>query len=241
MKKEAVILAGGFGTRLQSVVSDLPKPMARINNIPFLAYLLDLLKKNNYSKAVLAAGYKAEAIESYFGSSYRDINLIYSIEKEPLGTGGAISAAAGFIEADYFTVINGDTFFDVDLGRMEEKFLDQNSELMVALKPMENFERYGNVEINAERIIKFSEKSLCRKGLINGGTYLLSKEWLNKLTSAKKYSFEKDILEKIAVKGSIGYFISDGYFIDIGIPEDYGRAVKELPSMVYPPTPLKGG
>lgn len=241
MNKEAVILAGGFGTRLKSVISDLPKPMAKINNIPFLAYLLDLLKKYNYNKAVLAAGYKFEAIESYFGSSYRDINIIYSIEKEPLGTGGAISAAAGFINTDYFTILNGDTFFDVDLERMEEKFLNQNTGLMLALKPMENFERYGNVETSTEGIISFNEKSQCEKGLINGGTYFLSKEWLNKITSAKKYSFEKDILEKIAGKESIGYFISDGYFIDIGIPEDYERAVRELPLMVYPPSPLKGG
>jgi D-glycero-alpha-D-manno-heptose 1-phosphate guanylyltransferase len=103
---------------------------------------------------------------------------------------------------------------------------------MVSLKPMENFDRYGIVEINDERIISFNEKRHCGKGLINGGTYFLSKEWLNKTASGMKYSFEKDILEKIVSKESIGYYISDGYFIDIGIPEDYNRALKELPGLL---------
>ena len=237
MRRQAVILAGGFGTRLKSLVSDLPKPMALINNIPFLAYLLNLLQKYNFEKVVLAAGYKSEAIRLHFGSSYNNIELIYSVENEPLGTGGAISAATGFIDAEYFTVLNGDTFFDVDFKEMEEKFLNNNNGLMVALKPLENFERYGTVEINEARIISFNEKRYCRKGLINGGTYLLSKEWLNKKALAKKYSFEKDILETVIGIESIGYYISDGYFIDIGIPEDYERALNELPLMVYPPTP----
>jgi D-glycero-alpha-D-manno-heptose 1-phosphate guanylyltransferase len=232
MKREAVILAGGFGTRLKSVVSDLPKPMALINNIPFLAYLLDLLQKNDFEKVVLAAGYKFEAIESYFGSSYKNISLIYSIEKEPLGTGGAISAAAGLINTDYFAVLNGDTFFDVNFDIMEQKFLNHNTGLMVALKPMENFERYGTVEINAERITSFNEKRHCEKGLINGGIYIISKDWLGKRAPGKKYSFEKDVLEKVVGRESIGYYISNGYFIDIGIPEDYRRAAKELPDLI---------
>ena len=229
MKREAVILAGGLGTRLKSVISDLPKPMALINNIPFLTYLLDLLQKYDFGKVVLAAGYRSEAIESHFGSSYKNIKLIYSIEKEPLGTGGAISAAGRLIETHYFFVLNGDTFFDVDFEKIEKKLLKSSIGLMVALKPMENFERYGTVCINDERIVSFNEKRYCEKGLINGGTYLLSKEWLDKRAPGKKYSFEKDILEKIVDKESVGYYISDGYFIDIGVPEDYLKAGKELP------------
>jgi D-glycero-alpha-D-manno-heptose 1-phosphate guanylyltransferase len=233
MKKQAVILAGGFGTRLKSVVPDLPKPMALINEIPFLTYLLDLLQKHHFEKIVLAAGYKSEAIESHFGFSYKNINLIYSIESEPLGTGGAISAAGGLISTDYFFVLNGDTLFDINFERMEEKFLNHHNGLMVALKPMENFERYGTVGINDDRIVSFNEKRYCRKGLINGGTYLLSKEWLDKRAPGKKYSFEKDILEKVVDKESVGYYISDGYFIDIGVPEDYIKAGKELPDLLY--------
>jgi D-glycero-alpha-D-manno-heptose 1-phosphate guanylyltransferase len=232
MAREALILAGGFGTRLKSILTDLPKPMALLKNLPFLSYLLEQLNKYNFEKVILAVGYKYEVIEEYFGTSFKGIKLVYSIEKEPLGTGGAISEAAGLIESDNFFVLNGDTFFKVDFDRMEEKFLHSESGLMIALKPMENFERYGNVSIDHERIISFNEKEFCGKGLINGGTYLLSKEWLNKNASAIKYSFEKDILEKVVDNDNISYYISDEYFIDIGIPEDYLKASAELPDLV---------
>jgi D-glycero-alpha-D-manno-heptose 1-phosphate guanylyltransferase len=231
MKREAVILAGGLGTRLRSMVSDVPKSMALIKDLPFLTYLLEQLQRHNFEKIILAAGYKYEAIESYFGDSYKNIKLIYSIEKEPLGTGGAISETAGLIESDYFTVLNGDTFFEVDFSRMEEKFRKSNPEVMVALKPMVNFERYGAVITGNNKIISFNEKKLCESGLINGGIYMMKKDWLNKVAPGKVYSLEKEVLEKLAGKENITYYISDGYFIDIGVPEDYLRASQELPSL----------
>jgi D-glycero-alpha-D-manno-heptose 1-phosphate guanylyltransferase len=229
MSKEAVILAGGFGTRLQSVVTDVPKPMAKISNLPFLSYLLEQLFKYNFEKVVLAVGYRYEVIESYFGNSYKNIRLEYSIEKEPLGTGGAIAAAAGKIKTEYFFVLNGDTFFEVDLNGMEEKYLKGTPGLMVALKPKINFNRYGAVVTEGEKIISFNEKKFCRKGLINGGIYIMNRDWLNEKAVSKIFSFEKDILEKVVCTDQITYFISDGYFIDIGIPEDYIRAFGELP------------
>jgi D-glycero-alpha-D-manno-heptose 1-phosphate guanylyltransferase len=248
MAKEAVILAGGFGTRLKSMVSDVPKSMAPIKNLPFLSYLLEQLHNYKFEKVILAAGYKYEVIESYFGSSYKNIELIYSVEKEPLGTGGAISEAAGLIIPDYFFALNGDTFFKVDFDRMEEMFLKNKSGLMVALKPMINFDRYGAVVTSGDRIISFNEKKFCEKGFINGGIYMLMKDWLNERVAGKVFSFEKDILEKLVDVDHIGSYISDGYFIDIGIPEDYEKAFRELPGIVYPPTPpaeagqaLKGG
>jgi D-glycero-alpha-D-manno-heptose 1-phosphate guanylyltransferase len=229
MLKEAVILAGGLGTRLQSVVTDVPKPMAKINNLPFLSYLLEQLFKYNFKKIVLAVGYRYETIESYFGDSYKNISIEYSIEREPLGTGGAIAAAAGFINAENFFVLNGDTFFEVDLNGMEEKYLKGTPRLMVALKPMINFNRYGAVVTSGEKIISFDEKKFCRKGLVNGGIYILNRDWLNEKAVSKIFSFEKDILEKAISTDQITYYISDGYFIDIGIPEDYIRAFEELP------------
>ncbi|MBA4321967.1 MAG: D-glycero-D-manno-heptose 1-phosphate guanosyltransferase [Odoribacter sp.] len=229
MTKEAVILAGGFGTRLKSVVADVPKPMALINKLPFLTYILEQLHKYGFEKAVLAAGYKYEVIESYFGTSYKNIELVYSVEKEPLGTGGAIAEAARSVYSDNFFVLNGDTFFEVDFERMEEKFLKGKQGLMVALKPKINFNRYGAVVTKGERIISFKEKRFCRKGLINGGIYLVNKHWLNDRTVGKIFSFEKDILEKLVGKDEITCYISDGYFIDIGIPEDYIKAFEELP------------
>jgi D-glycero-alpha-D-manno-heptose 1-phosphate guanylyltransferase len=229
MLKEAVILAGGFGTRLQSVVTDIPKPMAMIRNMPFLSYLLEQLYKYNFEKVILAVGYRYDAIESYFGKSYKNIELEYSIETEPLGTGGAIALAAELIDNEYFFVLNGDTFFEVDLDGMHEKYLQCASGLMVALNPKINFNRYGAVFTKGDRIISFNEKKFCRKGLINGGIYILNKTWLNEKDRGKIFSFEKDILEKVVCTDQITYYISDGYFIDIGIPEDYIRAFEELP------------
>jgi D-glycero-alpha-D-manno-heptose 1-phosphate guanylyltransferase len=231
MAKEAVILAGGFGTRLKSLVSDVPKSMAPIKNLPFLSYLLEQLHKYKFEKIILAAGYKYKVIESYFGSSYKNIELVYSIEKEPLGTGGAISEAAGLIISDYFFILNGDTFFEIDFGKMEEIFLKNKSGLMVALKPMIKFDRYGAVITNGDRIISFNEKRFCEKGLINGGVYMVIKDWLNERAMGKVFSFEKDILEKLVGVDNITSYISDGYFIDIGIPEDYMRASEELPGL----------
>jgi D-glycero-alpha-D-manno-heptose 1-phosphate guanylyltransferase len=237
MKREAVILAGGFGTRLKSIVNDLPKPMALIKNKPFLIYLLNQLRKFNFDRIILAAGYKYEVLESYFGSSYKGIELVYSVEKEPLGTGGAIFKASELIESDYYFVLNGDTYFEVDFDEMERMFNKNKSGLMVALKPMINFERYGAVVISDEQVLSFNEKKFCERGFINGGTYLISCNWLKEHTPGYSFSLEKDILEKKVSTEKITYYISDSYFIDIGVPEDYLKATKELPKLVHPPTP----
>jgi D-glycero-alpha-D-manno-heptose 1-phosphate guanylyltransferase len=229
MKKEAVILAGGLGTRLKSMVNDIPKPMALIKDLPFLAYLLEQLHKYKFDKVIFAAGYKYEIIESYFGASYKNIEIAYSVEKEPLGTGGAISEAAGLITSEYFFVMNGDTFFEVDFKDMEEMYQKSKSGLMVALKMKINFNRYGAVVTKDEKIISFNEKKFCRRGLINGGIYIVNKDWMIEKSVGKMFSFEKDILEKLVSENLITYYISDGYFIDIGIPEDYIKAFEELP------------
>jgi len=229
MVKEAVILAGGFGTRLKSIVNEIPKPMALIKDLPFLSYLLEFLSKYKFEKVILAAGYKSDVIKLYFGTFYKNIELIYSVEKEPLGTGGAIFKAAALVNSDYYFVLNGDTFFDVDLESMERLFLEKNSDLMVALKPMVNFKRYGAVITNDDKIVSFDEKKFCENGLINGGIYLINKSWLEERAVGKVFSFEKDILEKRLIRDKIAYYLSDGYFIDIGIPEDYIRASEELP------------
>ena len=232
MKREAIILAGGFGTRLKSVVSDVPKPMAQVNDIPFLSYLLEQLHNNEFTQVIIAAGYKSEVIESYYGSFFKKFKLVYSVEKEPLGTGGAIFEASSMIESDYFFVLNGDTFFNIDFNNLEEKFTENKSGLMVALKAMVNFDRYGTVTTSGERITSFNEKKFCEKGLINGGIYIIDKNWFNQRVDSKVFSFEKDILEKRVVEEQITYYKSDGYFIDIGIPEDYKRAAEELPLLL---------
>lgn len=215
--KEAIILCGGLGTRLRSVISDVPKPMAPIKNKPFLAFVLEYLKKQNISRVVLAVSYKYEIIQEYFGNSYLGIQILYSIEKEPLGTGGAILEALNLINSDSCYVLNGDTFFDVNLDRLK---LD-NSDICVALKPMKNFDRYGSVDIdNNSYISAFNEKRFTSNGLINGGVYLIKKNIFNSFNLPNKFSFEEFFQENFLTFNAKAT-VFDDYFIDIGIPQDY--------------------
>lgn len=215
--QEAIILCGGLGTRLRSVISDVPKPMAPINNKPFLAFVLEYLKKQNISRVVLAVSYKYEIIQEYFGNSYLGMKILYSIEKEPLGTGGAILEALNLINSDSCYVLNGDTFFDVNLDRLK---LD-NSDICVALKPMKNFDRYGSVDIdNNSYISAFNEKKFTSNGLINGGVYLIKKHIFNSFNLPNKFSFEEFFQENFLIFNAKAT-VFDDYFIDIGIPQDY--------------------
>lgn len=215
--KEAIILCGGLGTRLRSIISDVPKPMAPIKNKPFLAFVLEYLKKQNISRVVLAVSYKYEIIQEYFGNSYLGMQILYSIEKEPLGTGGAILEALNLINSDSCYVLNGDTFFDVNLDRLK---LD-NSDICVALKPMKNFDRYGSVDIdNNSYISAFNEKKFTSNGLINGGVYLIKKNIFNSFNLPNKFSFEEFFQENFLIFNAKAT-VFDDYFIDIGIPQDY--------------------
>lgn len=215
--KEAIILCGGLGTRLRSVISDVPKPMAPIKNKPFLAFVLEYLKKQNISRVVLAVSYKYEIIQEYFGNSYLGMQILYSIEKEPLGTGGAILEALNLINSDSCYVLNGDTFFDINLDRLK---LD-NSYICVALKPMKNFDRYGSVDIdNNSYISAFNEKKFTSNGLINGGVYLIKKNIFNSFNLPNKFSFEEFFQENFLIFNAKAT-VFDDYFIDIGIPQDY--------------------
>lgn len=217
---EAIILAGGFGTRLAHIVKDVPKPMAPVANRPFLEYILDYLEKNGITRVVLATGYKHDNIEKYFGNTYNGIELLYSVEDTPLFTGGAIKKALTACEDDNIFIINGDTYFDVDLNRMKEFHNLNNADITVASKLMYNFNRYGTVTLQGDKIIKFKEKEYTEKGLINGGIYLINRNLLGSVEQ-DKFSFEQDIMEKKVLEMSIYSFISDGYFIDIGVEEDY--------------------
>lgn len=224
---EAIILAGGFGTRLAHIVKDVPKPLADINGKPFLCYLFDYLIDNGINKVVLATGYKHEYIENYFSNKYKDIDIIYSREISPLGTGGAIKKALEKCEDDNVFVVNGDTFFNVDLSLMKEKYISLNTNIMIAAKKLKNFDRYGSLTIQNDKIVEFNEKRSLKEGLINGGVYFMNKHLLENIKQ-EKFSFECDFLEKDTITKNISVFISNGYFIDIGVPEDYSKAQKEL-------------
>jgi D-glycero-alpha-D-manno-heptose 1-phosphate guanylyltransferase len=226
---EAVVLAGGFGTRLRSVVQDLPKPMAPVGERPFLAIVLDELVAAGMQRCVLAVGYKADAIEAYFGADYRGMALAYSVEEDPLGTGGGIRQAVEQIHGDACLVLNGDTLFRVDLALLGRRFLEQDSLLTAALKAMRDFDRYGTVVLNEQGVITgFREKQPMAEGLINGGVYALHKDLFAGKELPAKFSFEQEILEAEVGQGRFHGEVFDAYFIDIGIPEDYARAQVEL-------------
>ncbi|HEF3288296.1 TPA: nucleotidyltransferase family protein [Campylobacter jejuni] len=213
---QAIILCGGLGTRLKSVIKDIPKPMAPINDKPFLEFIFEHLKKQGIKEVILAVSYKYEVIQEYFKDEFLGIKIKYSIEKEPLGTGGAINEALKFIKNEAY-VLNGDTFFDIDLSKLRLN----ESKICLALKQMNGFDRYGTVELDGKNYIKlFKEKEFKKQGLINGGIYLLNKDIFNDFDLQEKFSFEEFLqenYEKLKAKAHI----FDDYFIDIGVPEDY--------------------
>lgn len=226
--EEAVILAGGLGTRLQGVVSALPKPMAPVAGQPFLTYLLDLLKKHQVKKVVLSVGHKWESIAAYFGNQFQGMDLIYAVEKEPLGTGGGILQAVKHIQSQDFLLLNGDSIFDVNLSDLSRFHHQQKADITLSLKWMTQFDRYGSVTLVNKQINAFKEKQWLEEGWINAGVYAINKHFLTGLALPEKCSFEKDVLEKYVHTHCFMGYESDGYFIDIGIPEDYFRAQEEL-------------
>jgi D-glycero-alpha-D-manno-heptose 1-phosphate guanylyltransferase len=221
---EAIVLAGGMGTRLRYAVSDVPKPMAPVNGKPFLFHVLNWLKDFPVEKIVMSVGYKSESIVEFFGKSFCGINIEYVAEEAPLGTGGAIKLAMQNCSGGNILVINGDTYFPIDINNFHRFHREIDSRFSVALKPMKDFSRYGSVECTGNKILKFNEKKLCSEGLINGGVYLVNRDYFNSLNLPEVFSVEKEVLEKYAGSGIIRCMISDKPFIDIGIPEDYKRA-----------------
>lgn len=224
----AIILAGGLGTRLRSVINDIPKPMAPVNGKPFLHYLFQYLQRQKIYKAVLSVGYKSELIAEFFGDEYLGIKIQYSVEEEPLGTGGGIKKAFQLVD-DYAFVLNGDTYFDVNLNELKDFYLHTKGDISLSLKLMQNFDRYGTVQIGeANRISRFEEKKFMEQGLINGGVYCFSKGLFDRIHVAEKFSFEKDVLEKYCTEMNFTGKVFDNYFIDIGIPEDYEKAQRDF-------------
>lgn len=223
--EEAIILAGGMGTRLREEVSELPKSMALINGIPFLQYQLDYLQSFGIKKVVLATGYLANIITDYFGNNYKEIEISYSHENEPLGTGGAIKQALEKTTSQNILILNGDTMFKANLNEFYQSHINGEADFSLALKPLQNFKRYGVVKLNDKnKVIGFEEKQHQSEGNINGGVYLLNKSKFNELDFEEKFSFETEFLEKQFVHLNFNGYISEGYFLDIGIPQDYKQA-----------------
>lgn len=234
--KTAIILAGGFGTRLQSVVIDVPKPMAPINSIPFLDYQLTYLKHYGIENIILSVGYLNEKIRDYYQHQLHGLNINYVIEETPLGTGGGIRKAMELNTDELVLALNGDSFFDVDLHHFKKLHTLKNAQMSLALRKVENASRYGAIEIDESyRIVSFKEKSnLAHQGFINAGIYLLQHDVFLKHTPANcNFSIEKDFFEKQLATLPIYGFEFSGYFIDIGIPEDYTKAQHDFKEFKY--------
>lgn len=222
MIKTAIILAGGLGTRLRSAVADLPKCMAPVDGIPFISFIITYLKNEGIRNFIFSLGYKSQVVIDYVEFNYPDLQKKYVVEQKQLGTGGAIKEACKSVEENDVVVVNGDTLFNIDLQKLSQFHSSQKADCTIALKEMENFDRYGVVETgNNSEIKAFNEKQFCSKGCINGGIYTLSVASLSEEVFPEVFSFEKEYLEKnIKVKKLYG-IVDNGYFIDIGIPEDY--------------------
>ncbi len=234
MISEVIILAGGMGTRLKGMVPDMPKSMAPVLDHPFLDYQLQYLEEWGISKVIFATGFKGEAIRNYFGNKYKQIELIYSREDEPLGTGGAVKKAMELAESRRVLVVNGDTYYDVHLKRMENFHVSRAAKLSMALHHVEDVSRYGSVEKDGDhKIIAFSEKGKKQgEGFINGGVYLINKDYFMSLDLPEKFSFEKDFLEKYYTRDDFYGMRCMAYFLDIGIPEDYKRAQDDFEGLL---------
>lgn len=226
---EAIILAGGLGTRLREAVPDLPKCMAPVAGRPFLSYVIDYLRMQNVQQFIFSLGYQSQIIEAYLQTHYPTLTYTSVIEKDPLGTGGAIYLAIQEAIAENVVIANGDTLFKIKLDEMIAFHQSNYSECTLALKPMLDFDRYGVVETGQQgKIISFNEKHFYQTGFINGGLYLLDKEKFLQHSFPEKFSFEKDYLENFYKEGNFYGSAHDGYFIDIGIPEDYQKAQNDL-------------
>ncbi|MBI9039592.1 MAG: nucleotidyltransferase family protein [Bacteroidales bacterium] len=230
MINEAIILAGGLGTRLKSLVKEIPKSMALINGKPFLEYQLNYLHEFGINRIVFSLGYKNEFIQSYFGSQFKSISISYAIENEALGTGGGILNAFQKINSKEVFVLNGDTMFEVNLLKFFAFHKNRDSKVSLALRFLEDVSRFGTVETDSDnRITGFHEKNFVNSsGYINGGIYIIDKCFYENLNLGTKFSIECDCFEKIYKTEKLYGFQCDEYFLDIGVPDDFNKAQHEF-------------
>lgn len=227
---EAIILAGGFGTRLREAVPDLPKPMAPVAGKPFLAWQLDYLIKLGVSRFILSVGYKAQTIRDYFGDEYQGAEIVYAEETEPLGTGGAIQYALKEAVQERVFILNGDTFCEMDLGVLRELNMNNLNGIGIVVKRVENAGRYGAITFdeNTKLVTSFGEKSSSAPGFINAGIYDIPKDFMFDRDLIIPFSFEARVLPEMTNK-NLFVSVAGNFFIDIGIKEDFIRAQTEIP------------
>ena len=221
---KAFVLAGGLGTRLKGILDNMPKPLARFGNRPFVEYLVVQLRSYGFCDLVFCIGYLGEQIQAHLGDGSRwGVRIAYSQEREPLGTGGALKWTVEHIgEEREFLVMNGDSFLQVDLRALAAYHKGEGALATMALVHVNDTARFGKVEIGGNgEIVRMVEKSGGGAGLINGGIYVLSKAVLDFIPDGQ-VSLELDVFPKLLGKGFYGV-LAEGFFIDIGVPEDHTR------------------
>ena len=229
---EAIILAGGLGTRLRSQLKQLPKSMAPVGGRPFLGILMDQLIGAGCERIILSVGYLRDIIIAAFSDNYRGIPLSYSTEEEPLGTGGAIRLALRQATEKSVLVLNGDTYLNADYRAALAYHAAAGGVITMAVTPVENTARYGGVVVEGDRITGFVEKGRTGPGWINAGAYVLSQDFPWRAELPERFSFENDIIAPELNELRPAAFRCRGYFLDIGVPEDLERAQTELAGLV---------
>lgn len=225
----AVILAGGLGKRLRSVISENQKVIAEINGRPFLFYLFDQLIFSGIKTAVLCTGFHGDDVKGLLGSKYKNLKLLFSHEHEPLGTGGALRFALPLIKSDHVLVMNGDSYCDTDIKAFYEAFRRNSFLTTIALVEVPDTSRFGRIETSPEgRILEFREKEQNENpGWINAGIYVIQRNMLETIPEKKNVSLEKEIFP-LWIKDGIYGFKNCGRFLDIGTPESYRKAKEFL-------------
>jgi D-glycero-alpha-D-manno-heptose 1-phosphate guanylyltransferase len=224
MTDEAIILAGGRGTRLQSIVPDLPKPLAPVQGRPFVAWVLDSLERQGIRRVILATGYKAVLVRETLGLRWGRMDLEYAAEASPLGTGGAIANAARLIEGDSAFVVNGDSYLELDYAAFAVAMRDSGARIGMALAQVPDVARYGVVQVQDTHVVGFNEKGGGGPGWINAGVYWLVRAVWESVDATRACSFEREILTAEASRRNVRAYTVTRGFIDIGIPGDYQRA-----------------
>jgi len=224
--RQAVVLAGGRGSRLGPLTDDTPKPLLHVAERPFLDWVIDNLARHGVTDVILTIGYRAESFEPWLQGRSAAPRVTTFIEQDPLDTGGALTLLADQLD-ETFLVLNGDTLFDAPLGQLAARLADGPSAIAVALRSVTDSERYGRVTLDGSLVTSFDEKGESGPGLINGGVYAVRRDVLSGRVAP--LSLERELLPDLVVDGRVAGVPSGGFFIDIGVPESFEEAQRTVP------------